>query len=786
MFYLTKKMLRDLWNMKVQFLAVLLMAFFSVYIYVGLEGVWYGMLDYSKTFLAEQNTADTWIQGYGMTDDDIASIQEIDGIDLVQGVSSLTGEVKKNDENMQLFLMASPENSISLPVVTQGEEYTATDEGIWLFEDFANKNGFTMGDFIKISYQEKSQSFEVTGLTLSPEYLSYLGSSNSILPDHQKYGYGYISPSAMENLSGGQAPLYNQMKIRYEKQWNEKQKKNEKPDQNETREIRNKIENILNSKFLGYFDHSDFKGISSFNDKFIQLRSMTVLFAIILILLSILTMETTMKRMIEIQRIQIGTLKAIGYQDWKIGLHFLFYGFWVSLIGGIAGLLLAPISLSELLLSLQKKFYSVPEWNTHNSMISLILVVAVVLICSFTALFSSLSGMKELPAITMRNEPPKTKKPVFLEKFTGLWKNLSYEWRWTLRVMSRKKMRTIISIVAITGSVILLVDGFGLHSSLNYVNQNLYGKQFDYELRAGLSSTITQEEKTELTELVGTNVQWVQENSVDIRTSKSQTNSVIQIYELGNFTHFNNIEGDRVTLPIDGILLSNGLSESLNIHTNDTIQLRVLGQQDFKTVSVKDIITLPSPQGIFMSDVYWQSLGETFSPNALLTGDVSLENEIKDFSYVNDAIALDTQLEQANEVVSSILVVIIILIVGAFLLSVTILYNLGVLSFTERSREYATLKVIGYRDKEIRSFILHDNLFQLLIGLVFGGVLGYGFLTIHINLASTSSIEYTAHLSPFWFILALTIISAITLTVSAIISKKALKLNMIEVLKSVE
>lgn len=785
MFYLIKKMFRDIWNMKAQFIAVLLMSFFAVFMYVGMEGVWYGMLDYADELFEDTSTADAWVSGYTMDSEDVRLVKKIKHIESVQATNTITGEMRYNKKYAQILLMASDINELSRPILTDGEEYIPTGDGIWLYKAFAEEHNLDIGDTIKLEYGDHTLSLNVCGLVLSPEYLSYTGSATTITPDHLQYGYGFISLSNMEQLTGVEN-TFNQLKIVYAEQWDTDKEEYEPLDDKKIEKVRMDMEQTLGNKYMGYADRSDFKGVSSFTDKFIQVRSMTILFAALLALLAMLTMQTTMRRMIEIQRIQIGTLKAIGYKDLQIRLHFLFYGFGVSLIGGILGLVLAPFTISEILLELQKEFYSSPKWVIRNSWVSFALLLIVVLICSVTALLASKKGTKGMPAITMRDEPPKTKKSLMLEHFARLWESLSYEWRWTLRAAARNKTRTIMGIIGIVGSVTLLIDSFGLYDSLRYANRNIYGTQYDYGARITLKASASQDDKDSLLDLTHGDAQWMQESSIDIRTSQSRANSVLQIYNVGYFYHFENSDGQRTCLPDDGVAISRMLADDLGIQKNDFVQFRMAGQKKYMTALVKEIITPATPQAIYMTADFWNELSGDFTPNILLVNDDEIVDDVIGYTYVSDAISLKEQLEQADDVLGSILMIIMLLIVGALLLSIIILYNLGVLSFTERSREYATLKVLGYRDKEIKAFIRYDNLLQLFIGLILGIPAGYAFLNIHIGMASTSYFEYTVHMNLLFIIAALLVISITTFIISAVVSRKALKLNMVEALKSVE
>lgn len=766
-------MFRDFWKMKVQFIAVFLLAFLAVFCYTGLEGVWYGTSNYAEEFLDKSNAADAWVQGYQMTSNDIDKIKDLKGIKTAQATSTLKADVEFNNKEAQLLLMASPENELSRPKIMEGEKYSPEETGIWLYQNFAKQHQLKIGDTIEVeSDNNQEKRMKIRGLVMSPEYFSYTGNSLSIIPDNKKYGYAFISPKSLEKLSG--KPLaYNQIKIKYEKDTS-------------IQEVRNDIEGSLGNKYLTYSDRTDFKGISSFTDKFEQIRMMSIFFSVFLILLAVLTVQSTMKRMIETQRTQIGTLKALGYQNWKIRLHYLFYGFWISLAGGLVGLVIAPLTISQGLVNMQKNFFSLPEWRIENSIFSIVILLLVILICSVTALLASRKGIKGMPALTMREEPPKAHKPILLERFTGFWNLLSYEWRWTFRAIAKNKARTIMGIIGIMGSLALLMDGFGLLNSMQNSNNQLYGKQFDYGAKITLRTSANQANKDELYQLANENAQWLQESQADVRTAKNRSNGVLQIYDKGIFQHLKNAKGEIVHLPDNGLVLSRRFAQDMGVKENDTIQFRSIGYDNYMTARVDKIVPVSAPQGIFMSATFWKNLQGNFEANVLLAEDKELAKEVHDYSYVSETITLDKQLDQAEEVTGSIMFVIISLIVSAVLISIIILYNLGALSFTERSREYATLKVIGYREKEIRAFIRNDSLFQLFSGLILGVPTGYLLLNFHLQIGSSRTFEYVPYLSPYYLAFVIAFVSLLTMIISTVVSRKARKINTVEALKSVE
>jgi putative ABC transport system permease protein len=774
-------MFKDFGSFRNQFLAVFLMALTGVLIYTGMEGVWMGMQDYENNWAATSNRADAWVSGLNLDDSDVDRILSLPDVAQAQASSLLTTRVAGAEA--YVLLAAAPDNTVSRPFITKGRDYNPAADGIWLYQDFAESHGLAVGKTISLENRGIVNAFEIMGLVQSPDYLSYTGSSVSIKPDRHKYGYGYVSLDTMTLITGGDLS-YNQIKIKIRDDAGGKASAN-------MASVKKSIEHILGPKYAGFATESEFKGTSAYLDKYAQVRIMSILFSIIFILLAMLTIQTTIKRLVETQRIQVGTFKALGYTNGSLLRHYSLFGFLISASGSLAGYFLAPYIVTNRLMAIQKDLFSLPEWIGKNTPISLLVAAVIVLGCTISARQACHKVIKEMPAITMRGEPPKNHMPIFLERFK-LWQSFSYDWQWILRDASRNKIRFLIGIIGIIGSTTLLMASFGLRDSLTTTNEKLFGHQFSYGAKIVFQPFATEDQKNELLTLAGGNPQLTMEGDIEIRTATQETIGTLLVIDQGAFVHLEDTKGNTVELPNSGLVISRKLADELGVRVNDTIQFRhgfqpgATGSITTLSAVVQEIVTPPAPQGLYISRKSWETLAQPFAPNTLLTKNIMAADKTKGNPFAKETVTLDQQITEAGDVLSSIMMVIIMLLAAAILLSVIIQYNLGILSFTERSREYATLKVIGYRKNEIKSVIRKRSQLQVLIGLILGIPIGFQFLKIYVPIISTRTLEFSPYLKPQSLVISLLIVVVCSYGVTFVVAAKSESLDMVAALKSVE
>jgi putative ABC transport system permease protein len=771
--YLLVKMRRDLLHMWTQFFSVFLMAFLGVLIYAGMEGTWFGMQNEISRFYGDTNLASAWIYGNGLSSSDLQGINNLDNVTGCTLSMKATVKMKtdsSDDIEPAISLTAYDDDSISRTTAQSGEAFSKDAEGLWLDSRFADKHKIKAGDSITIEAGQAQKTLTVKGLILSSDNTYFTGSSADLMPNHEKYGYAFTNEKTAKSIFGG--IIYNEMRVKI-------------ADGASTADLQTNAQNLLGDRYLGFANRDTLNSVYAPLDKAEQIKKMSIMFSSIFILLALLTMQTAMTRLVANQRTQIGTMKALGFKSGQIKLHYTLYGLTVGLLGGIAGLLLAPVTITPIIFMMITKIYALPKYAGMLSPVSYALVAFVALCCTLSTLFACRKGIHGMPAETMRGAAPRDGRQVLLEKAPAIWNKLPFGWKWSLRDISRSKVRSIMGIIGVLGCMMLLTASFGIQNSIDHSNDYTYKTQYTYGAKISLSPAATAQNRDDLLKETGKG-QWVQETAIEIKDMRDKNNRVLSAADDGDYIQYQSTDGAFEKLPGSGVFVSQKTANLLNIKKGDTIYFRLLSEKDYTKATVADIISAMSPQGIFISKEAWQNLVENFTPTSLLVGDSGVKDKVERLSYVQSATTIGSQYSSTEEALQTLSTVFTLLKLAAILLGVVILYNLGILSYTERLREYATLKVLGFYQREIRSFALRENLVTTVIGWLIGIPAGFLFLSAYVATVSTYNVDWHPNLTALSFIISTLITIGCSFGVNLTLSFKVKKIDMVEALKSVE
>lgn len=754
--YLFLKMWRDILKMKRQLIAILLMTMMCMIIYSGMEGVWKGLAVGRDEYYGSTNLAEAWVYASNITDEQVAQIEKLEGIDKVEGRFLIQAStLLENDEEASLQINAVQEKLISSPTLIDGIEFLSSEDGIWLDQDFAQENNIGLNDELCIEMYGTEINLIVAGLILQPEYIYYLDSNDVVIPNHKQFGYGFVNLNGLPELL--QSFASNKLDLSFS-------------DSCDIEELEEQILDVLGNQFVRMVFREDVYSLKSVDDKIAQIQKISFIYSLIFFLLSLLTVLSSMKRIVSTQKLQVGTLKALGYKNIEIYIHYGLFGTFTSSLGSILGIIIGPRVISPLLIKTQIKYYRIPNVTPSNTALIWFLSIVIILGSTIAALLSARAYLKEKPAELLRSNVPIKAKHIFLENAEKIWSKLSFSIQWTLRDIGSNKLRYIMGIIGVIGSMILLSAGFGLNDSAKYSCDYLYNDLFTYDVKLSISDF----KESELVE----DYQKIMEDTCKIEYNNQDVIKNILVFDEGEYINLDGIESLS-----ECICMSQKLADSLAINEGDIVSITYSNMQVDFTVS--DIVSIPFPQGIIMSRAKWESLGAEFSTTGIFCN-FEQYDKIKSLDSIKKVTFKSEQIGSVNEFIESIGMIFRLLIVAALLLSVVITYNLGILSYSEKEREYATLKVLGFRKKEIYILPILESFIIYALGVIIATPIVYYFIKIFINIVSLDTFVWLPYLKFIRILSAMVIILLATLTTNIILFKRIRSIDMVEALKSIE
>lgn len=768
--YLFVKLRRDITKMWLQFFAVFMMSVLAITIYSGMEGVWYGLSLEVDEYYDETSIADIWVNGTMITDDMVSDIEEIAGVNKVsKSMTSTVQIVTENDEKPDIKLISIDGTELFNPIIRDGDDYDdSSKDGIWVDEVFCQKRKLKIGDTLTLKNNQLEKDFVIKGTILDSEFIYYTGSVTDTVPNHELHGYGMISPKAAKAFYG--TYICNEIRMDVE-------------DDCDCIKLQENIEDVLADAYLNFSVKDDIASVSQITKEINQMQNMANLFSAVFIVLAVLCMYSTMTRLINNQTIQIGTMKAIGFSNCKIRLHYMCYGFFVSFAGCFIGIFFGKALVSKAVMRVKKATLTLPEWKVALSYRTYIIIFLIVLICVFATILAAQKGLGKLPAETMRDASVRKSKTIKLSN------KFDYKSKWMIRDNMQNIVRWIMSIIGVAGSMILMMAGLGFRDSINYSNDYVYDKQYTYEYKMVLNGQYSPDAFTEFVERLQDEYQTVFEYNIDMwyPDSLEKERRTISVLEDGDFVHLETINNKKVELKKNTVAISNKIASVLGVKVGDEIKIRILGTNEFEKLKITDIVIAPSPQGIFISKEYWENnLDRTYTPSAFLLNSEADYDAVRNLDIVKETSTIDNQFASMKIMTKSVMTIIYLMIIASVLLGCIIIYNLGMLNYIERFRDYATMKVLGFYQREIRNIIVRDSLITTIIGWAIGIPCGYKFLSFYIGIVQFKTFEWVPTLSMVSLVIASVVVLACSIMVNIIVAHKVTKISMVEALKSVE
>lgn len=795
---LFKKLLRTMGQYKAQFISMIIMIALGFGVFVGANMEWVSIEKNTNRLFEETGLADYKIYSSsaktgGVTatfsENDLQKIKELDGVkdaarffSVNADVTLVNGEKIKTEKDgtgkdkiPRAAITVTESESVSFFNVTSGEAYDkAAADKIWVSDKFAEEKEIKVGDtltFGAVQGVSEPLEFKVAGLIKSGEYMVCVQDSTQLMPDFKMFGYAYITPAAYKKIcesAGLPSPLYEQINVRVN---------------NFDDFTKQKFSDAVNAalgKTMFILSKEESSSYALAHGEVEEGQTMGAVLPVLFLAIAVLTMITTMHRIAAKEKTQIGTLKALGYKNKRILAHYSSYALAIGIVGAALGIALG-YGIAYIIMNpsgMMGTYMDLPYWKLHMPFFCVVVMIAVLFALTLIGFLSVKSMLRGTAADALRPYAPKKMKNLAIEK-TKAWKKFSFGTRWNLRDVMRHKSRTLMSLIGIIGCTVLMAGALGMNDTMNAFLTDYYDKAMNYSSRIYVSSA-SEETVAEIAE------KYAADASASVSVEIGDKGVSLDIYDIKHDkVRFLDKKGALVPLRNDGAYLCRRIADEYKLKAGDTFTISPYGTDKEYTLKVNGVI-YSSSESVAITNAYAEACGVAgYKTDSLYTSavkNVLLDDELTKNFEIQDKQSIVESFETFTSLLN---LSVTVLIAAAIVLGVVVLYNLGVMSYTERYREMATLKVVGFKDKKIAGLLIGQNMWVTVIGVILGLPLAAGTLGYLVK-ELASEYEMRVVMGRKTFLISTLLTFCVSLVVSLFVAKKNKKIDMVEALKGAE
>ena len=796
------KMARDVRKNFSQFLMVFLMVLLGVAAYSGIDGYIQGMQSAVDIFYDKGNLQDLNIRGR-LSEKDLKEVRKISGVQGAEGKLMAKGQIlnifkngresdrqdkdtsheeQKSDtqnedyKDYKLELNLLDSNNIAKFIVKKGETFSNSNDKLWIDAYFAEKNQLKVGDKIAFEYSNKFFKKSIAGIVYIPDHAYIPKSSSEIMPDNQRYGYAFLDYSGLtsemkQSKTDERKKIYSQIMVRLENQNKIDTVKKEIQDYLGKRGVVTKMREESTARMLqGEIDENS---------------SIIGIFTGFFILISILSVATTMARLINRDRIKIGTLKALGFSNTRISWHYISYGVYLSILGGLVGLIFGPLVISKFFLSITMKFFEVPNCHPVLTPASIIIYVFMIICVAITCFLATRNIIKRNATEILRPEQPKINSKKIRFTTSEAFSRMSFTSRWNIRDMLRNRGRVITTLVGISGAIALVVMAFGVYTSMdNFIDIEINRvNNFEYTATIDADKTEPRDEK-KIIEAFSRNSEQKFIELVD-KEDQSYLTTNLLIDNSDGAIRF--LDKNRETTELDnsGINISRKLADEHGLKVGETVRWKNIGNDKIYEAKITKIIIKQQNQNLTVTKDFYEKLGAKYSPSNFYLTDTDLKKHAE-LSKLLNIQSRDVVSENLREMLKTMLGTIAVVLTLAIFLGVIVFYNMGALSFCEQEIQFATMKVIGFSNAKLSKIFTWQNIFITIISGIIGLPLGLVFTEYIYQVSVDNAYDIQTFVPRTVLIFSMIGVLIFTVILSKILAIKIRHIDMVKALKTGE
>ena len=784
---LLKKLIRDINEAKGQFISILVIVMIGVAFYSGINATFKNLSEASTKYYSEYRFADVWADFYKAPESITDRIKSLSYVKMVTGriVQDAKMNISSTNVTVRLITLPDEKKEIVNDVVIKSGKYFSENESnqCLVEEEFYKAHNLKRGDYIFPIINGKEVKLKVAGSVKSPEFVYVLKDGSEIIPDNAKFGIIYIKDSFGQAAFGFNGSI-NSISVLLT---------NGVDIENAKDDIKKILKSYGVTDVIGKDDQISNKMLQ---EEMKGLKKTGGAFPVIFFIVAAVIIYIMMGRMVENQRSQIGVLKAFGFSNFQVLIHYLSYSIFISVIGSILGSI-AGMYLGIGFTNLENEYFHLPPTNMK---IYPELVVPASILTLFFCLLAGYNAckivFKVMPSEAMRPKAPKSGKKILIEKINVLWRNLNYSWRIILRNLFRYKRRALMTSVGVIFSTAIILIAFSMKDSINFMVKQQYENIQNYDIKINFTRFLNSEELINIKNIPHVSrIEPVIETGIEISNGWRKKNvgftGLINEPEIYKVADKN---GKLVKLPRQGILIPEKLAEVLDARPNDMVYIKsLLPGKDKKETYIRGTVA----QYIGLSaysriDNAGKLLGEGFCANSAvlkLDGSASEKEVIDKINDIPVVSSIQSKSDSLNNFMKNMAAMnssMGVMIILAAVLSIAVVYNIAAINIFERQRELATLKVLGFKNSEVKKLVFNENYIITVFGAILGLPLGVWLGRAMMAMSNTDAYSFPFIVSLNAYILSAGLTLMFTALANFILTKKIKSIDMIAVLKSNE
>ena len=829
---LVKNLFCEIWKTRMRYLSILAICALGVAFFAGIRATSPDMKDAGDALFNSSNLADiTVMSTAGLTPDDIAALRNIEGVEavspglFVDAMMRVEGDEEKNVRLFSMPIREKPEYGQLIEMLPSYDIDTAPEyemnrlevkEGRLPVSDYEialdtklQKDGLGLGDYVTFETSGGTATLRVVGFVYSSKYVSVIERGLSTIGNGNCAAFPYASGNALMRL-GTKLPLLGMLTTVYTQadiviSGKEGLSAFSDAYAELVDEVSTRIEDYAATVSGTWYiqDRTSNPGYSDYAENTERIAAVGDVFPVIFFIVAALVSLTTMTRMVEEQRIEMGTLKALGYSTGAIMMKYVAYSISACVLGGFIGAVIGFRLLPAVIISAYTIMYRLPNVATpYRADIAAVAILAAMACTGIATIAASASALREVPATLMRPKAPKAGKRVLLERVGFIWKRLNFTMKVTVRNIFRYKKRFFMSVIGIAGSCALLVTAFGIQDSIFGIAEYQFNDIWKMDVQAYTYDSMSFDEIKKLAEGSEAaphfrSVMFCYDTVCDAGSGDTRTGNVhmlgVRDYaEMDGKIRLHS-SGTKIPLTDEGAVITKKLAELSGVEAGDTLHL-YSGSQEYE-VLVAGIADNYVYHYVYMNSAYYEQVfGKTMEYNAFMINLDGVPEE--DMDEVTEGILADNRVYTVmtltgiyDTIMDSLQIlnyVVIVLIAGSALLTLVVMLNLTNINLEERKRELATLRVLGFYDKEMYDYVFRENNALAAIGAVVGLMLGTFMHAFVIRTCEVDMVMFVRSVKTMSFVYSFVLTVVFSLCVNLIMRRKVRSIDMVESLKSAE